>query len=394
MALPTSNIQSILSLHDQGQYGPFLSGGAIYVIAPPSVATSDVMVHKSTDPDASGFSEQDSGNRHSSGGAVQAVSAFQFGTDLHIASQDDNGDIDYSVFHMATDLWDTTIGTESVTTTPGNLQQIEKLLIGVRAGPDVLVMYSGESDNVMGRKARCDYARRESGSWTADIALDNGGEDEWIPGVIVMGSSDRTHFFFSNVALNAYQRTLTSGNSLESFPSAFHTNVDAFGDDTDNKFGNGTSYDDGGTERVRCVVSDDTVGDLSVELDSADSPTVSTGGTVNDATNVHPDLIRMSANGTDLHAMLVFGDILRDLNEDDGGWGTDIFVQTVSILDGLLGMTYIASSISTVNSGEEVLAYLYRVNTNPYFYNEVLLNPPDTALQDPIHGPGIIPFLR
>ena len=375
-----------------GDGGPYISGGAVYVVARGFTIT-DITVWKSTDPDASAFVEQDSGNAFSGASTIDSWASYQFGTDIHIVGQSVGGDVEYALFHMATDLWDGTIGTEAVTSglsinTPENISMV------VRAGPDVICQYTGNRDNVMGNKDRVDYARREGGSWTVDIAVDNGGANNYNPGTIVLGSSDRSHFFLGlgDTGGILHQRTLTSGNSFETWQTAFNIGGGSLG-----IFARGASYDDGGTERVRAAFSDNGNDGFMAELDSGDTPTTGTSGVASDNA-VFPssgfDSHRVVVDDAKiLHYVYIFsGSVWRDENDDDAGWGTDV-EEITSISAPLTGAAFFASSLSSVNSGNPVVAVLI-TDSGDVSYDEISLVAPTVFLQDPIHGPGIIPFLR
>jgi len=354
MALPVT-ISSVI-IPDQNYYiGPFLSGGNFYTVLLDSTDESLVEVHKATDPTSS-FSEQDSANKPNTTDDIRSMWVHQEGTDLHIVHGENDGTTTarygYSVFHMATDLWDGTIVNEEIEASVTTVATSQvSCSISVRSDGDVVVLYNGAIDTVHGApRQRVDYRRREGGTWSSAIAVDNAAEFNWFGSVIVRGSSDRMHFFFKNDTQDdAYQRTLTSGNSLEAFPSAGDTATDT----DEHIFGPGVSYDDGGTQRVRCPYADASAQISYAEFDSADTPGAFTvNADVGDNTvqllNRGP-VACLSADGTDEH-LLYADDTDQDLFHDKND-GTDD-----EILD---GVTINRISCNVYDRSGTRLAYVY-----------------------------------
>ena len=193
MALPVT-ISSV-QFPDQNYFvGPFKSGGNFYTVLLDGSDQSIIEVHKAADPTSS-FAEQDLGNKPNLTNNVLSMWAYQEGTDLHIAHQEATTQrVGYSVFHMATDLWHATIVDEAVITPSNVTDAAVAVSISYRASDEIpIILYAGTADTVHGGdRQRVDYARRTGGSWTVDIAVDDGAQYDWIGCVIVPGSSGMT----------------------------------------------------------------------------------------------------------------------------------------------------------------------------------------------------------
>ncbi len=374
MALPLT--LSGVQFPNQNYYcGPFLSGGNVYFVLLDATDASLVEVHKATDPTDS-FTEQDSGNKPNTTDDIKSMWVHQEGTYLHVVHGEfdgtDTARYGYSVFHMATDLWDGTLVDEEIEASVTVLATGDvSCSISVRSDGDVVVLYNGATDDLHGTdQHRVDYRRREGGTWSSAIAVDNAGANLWYGSVIVRGSSDRMHFFFTNDDLDdSFQRTLTSGNSLESFPSAGDSAVDTT---VLHRFVAGVSYDDGGTQRVRCPYIDGNAQISYAEFDSGDTPgafTINADVSDNictDNANLSPNAC-MAVDGTDEHLLYSNDDDAFDLYHDKND-GTD-----VEILDGVAIARISCNVYDRDAGGGTVLAYVYQ-DVATVKYNELLLS--------------------
>lgn len=363
MALPTtiSNVTSSATLLTPPR--PFISsGGNVYVVVVDSADNSIIEVHKATDPTSS-FTEQNSAGKPDLTNVASCLAVFPVGDVLHIASQESTtGRVGYHTFNMATDLW--AIVNETVTTSPGAVAN--SVGIAVRSDGDVIILYAGAFETVtMTNFRRVQYARRESASWTVDVAVDNGGSVNWFGSAsAILGSSDRVHFgFCDDTNSDAYQRCLRSDNSLETFPSAFDTAISSNANVFD--IGLGVAYDVAGTMKVRmpyCDLSDI----LAVAVfDSADTPSLSTSTGISDAAILRGRSMVCANKGSTLYALWIRNadsDGLYDANVNEGGWGTDT-VGTAGTLTAISANVY-------VRAGNYKLAYVMR-DGGAYKYNEV-----------------------
>jgi len=330
MALPTT-IAGVQVIAAARKCGGFLSsGGNVYIIFLDSTDASIVEAWKATDPTSS-FSEQNSAGKPDLTNLVIAIAAYQAGDVIHIVTKEaSTGRIAYHTFNMATDAWGTV--NEQVTATTFVVTG-ETVDIVLRSDGDVIVIYNGAQDTVtMSNFNRVKYARRESASWTANVAVDNAGSVSWNAGTAILGASDRTHFaFIDDDSDDAYQRTLTSANSLEAFPAAFDATIQSTAARAD--IGPGTSYVSGGATKVRFPYNNATAVWQAL-CDSADAPTVTIdGASFSDGAGLsrldgayYPTA--MAAHLTDLYAFWInasspFG-LFQDKNANGAGWGTDV----------------------------------------------------------------------
>ncbi|KKL97008.1 hypothetical protein LCGC14_1838770, partial [marine sediment metagenome] len=341
MALPvTIDSTNNPDVGEQNSYhGPFKSsGGNFYTILPGGAANSSARCYKATDPTSS-FTEQDITNRPilANISSFNALSwwVFQDGDSLHLVGQSASNDVYYARFDMSSDTWvEVDIGDRDILVdTTGGTQTARAVTIGVRStAGDIITTYQGDSDMVAGTEyERIDWNKSTAASngaaWAGPVSIDNGGEIDWTGCVIVPGSSDRMHVFFKDLTnSDGYQRTIRADDSLETFPSSFDAVIGGTG--FQYAFGAGASYDDAGTQRVRCPYRDITLGSVA-KLDSSDTPTLSVdaGITANAIDGIN--LGTVIALAVDIkNLQLLYGDqvsddLFRDTNDDDAGWGVD-----------------------------------------------------------------------
>jgi len=331
MALPVTITGLVGNLLTTSQ--PFISSsGNVYVFGRDSSDTDLLRAFKATDPTSS-FSNVGTDVDVQSGGTwpIVAIAAVQISDVIHIVTvvsfDLNNNSIYYHTFNMATDAWVTTNEGVKTNYLAATTDATKAISISARSDGDIIVIYNGSKEASMGSDYdRVKYARREGGTWTIDVALDSGGADHWYASGLVIGSSDRMHFFFVNGDLfDMFQRTLTSANVLETLPSAFDTSITATLLHTVQQ---GASYDDGGTQRVRYPVYDSTSSTInSAKLDSANAPTVTQDTDITGSTSVTVTQMvsSFSADGTTLwhtFASVTDGDLYTQSNEDDAGWST------------------------------------------------------------------------
>lgn len=226
MAFPTVVSSTADPYHGIG--GPFISSaGNVYIVSR-STTASDIAVWKAADPETS-FSAAAT-LTVTSGNTIRAINAYQVSDVLHIVTRDaaatNSNQIRYHTFNMATDAFVTS--NELVKTTYTQKGTVDESMVGIviRSDASKIILYEGPQVLADVQRARTYYARYLGAAWTADFALDNGGNVDWYPQELVLGSADRTHFFFLDyTTADLYQRTLTSANALETFPAAFDTTV-------------------------------------------------------------------------------------------------------------------------------------------------------------------------
>ena len=366
MALPTT-ISGVL-LPNSGQpffFGPFISGGNIYAVFEDSTTAGLLNVVKATDPTAS-FATQDASNAPDAGTTIVSLWAFQDGTDLKIVTATATGpEYRYHVFHMATDLWDGTLKNETIEDVKDQ-PPICAVSCAVRSDGDVIVLYNGDMDAVMGADwRRVDYARREP-SWTVGVNVAGDSlESSWVSGATIRGASDKMHFLYmDSTNADAYQRSLSSANSLGT-QHTLDTTVAALGGQV---FIPAVYYDDAGIERITIAYhdSDSTLQALVVENDG----TPGTPSNLSDAAVGQSRGCLAVENGTikKVHALFPdsgTSDLFYDVNQDEAGWGTD-----VEILD---AVTVSKLSCTVYDRSGTKLAYVYN-DGGTVKYNEKSLS--------------------
>jgi len=215
-----------------------------------------------------------------SGSAIQALWSVQHQNIIHIVTQQADGTpnnrVAYHAFDVKTDEWlisDEEVATSSLSTaTPG-------CTIGVRSTEEIVVAYTTRNTGI--RTSILYAIRAAGGGWTTDVVVADGPADavNYLNPVIVKGGDDRMHISFQDSTNDyAYQRTLRSDDTLETFPSPWDT-----GPKTSNYIiGQGISYVQGSVTKVRCPNRQPGFGGPSslaakvAEFDSADTPTVAT----------------------------------------------------------------------------------------------------------------------
>jgi hypothetical protein len=190
-------------------------------------------------------------------------------------------------FDMGADTWGTpaTVDSNSLVI-PGYGSQLQ---IMARSDGDLLVLYCGDQDSEMGSAYyRVDCARDEGSGWGNILSVDNspagGAEDDvsYFCGQIVKGSADRAHFFLvkdgGSGTGEAYQRTFTSANSLQSWPSAYDSATGMM-----EPHAHGINYYDGTNQLVRCpyLDADDKISYAEFVSSNTPTPTTNTGITDN-----------------------------------------------------------------------------------------------------------------
>ncbi len=380
MALPVS-FDSDLSVGTRNSSHPPFKGsdGEFYVVlrgTTGAAGTDNISLQNATDPTDS-FAEVAT-LEIVSGVELLSIWSVQDGDTVHVSMQDTNRDVYYSSADLSGDSLSAEVQIEAITT-PDDGPDANACSIAVEStGSDIVVAYQGDPDMEMGTEyARIDANRSDDSgaTWGGPISIDNAGADHWTGPVIVLGSSDRMHIFFKDDTNDdGYQRTLTSGDSLETFPSSFQANFP----NTNYNFGHGISYDDGGTQKVRCpfqILTGSNLGHTAL-LDSADAPTVTDEAVTgtNPSSGAGNTLIAgMASDGTDEHYLYADSstqDLFRDVNTGSG-WGTD-----TEVLDAIT-CNHVSPNVYD-RSGQK-LAYIYD-DGGTVKYNEVVLGAAATTI--------------
>ena len=374
MALPTTITGLSTSPNKYSQ--PFISsGGNVYVVGRDTSTTSLIRAFKATDPTSS-FSNVGTDFNLTSSHSLETLVAIQSGDNIHVATTDSSAGsltILYHVFSMSSDSWTTTNESILGSTSVVNSSALSMLGISIRSDGDVIVTHNGSTDKIMGTDYdRAKYSRRESGSWTSDVDLgDVSASVNYYASGVVIGGSDRMHFFFVDDTNNdMYQRTLNSSNSLETLPSAFDTTVST----TELALMQlGVSYDSGGTIKVRYPISDATASVAnSAKLDSnTDTPTVTQDTGITGATAVNTGAyfrLTFTADGTTLwHSFQAADhDLYTQSNADDAGWDAPVeFYDDAGALSGHRANIYTRGST-------KVLAFVMTAGSSIKYHEKTL----------------------
>lgn len=371
MALPVTI--SDVSFPSENYYiGPFLSSaGNVYVI-PRRASTGRIEAQKATDPTSS-FSIVSAGTGPLvQAGTLTSAWCYQVVDVIHLAFLDfgASSSLSYCNFDMSTDTW---TAEEVVLLAFDNGPQTaatDSVSIGVRSDGDVIVLYNGDGDAIMGTDyARVDYARKESGSWTTGIPVDGAGEDHWHGASIVMGASDRAHLFYRNDDLDdGYHVTLTSANNLQT-PTAF----DATGaNDHAHMFGKGVAFASGADTKIRVPYTDSTNKVSIAGFVSADNPTVSVVATdVSDTTLGNPTRSYDLAVDVDKQWLLYVEGSTGDLWRVNTGADNDTWDSDVELLDAV-NISELSSNIYQRGT-DIVFAYIYN-DGGTIKYNEYVIS--------------------
>lgn len=335
MAFPTTVSTLVAPYHGLG--GPYVSStGNVYIITR-SNSTADITVFKASDPTSS-FSSVAS-LTVTSGNTVRAVAGYQVGDDIHIVTRDASAATDnqirYHVFSLASDTFTTSNTLVKDTYTTASAVDESNVDIVVRSDGDIIIMYEGPQVLADIQRKRVYYARHLGAAWSADIALDNGGNAHWVPGGMVLGSADRTHFFFKDETNNdAYQRCLTSANALETFPSTFDATVGGTSDDMMQR-GVAYSASAGGTLVVFPYFNSFTPDVNSVAFTSVDAPTPVVTTDIASATELatsfrHAFPLAVDDNTVYFTFYRSASGICVNTNIDNAGWGSATAIQAGS----------------------------------------------------------------
>lgn len=378
MAFPTTvTTDGIANL---GAAGPYLSsGGNVYTIVMDD-QQFDLRALKGSDP-ATAFSSVGVDVVIGAGSdLIRAMDAYQVSDKIHVLTKNceafNNGPVDirYHIFNMATDSWSTTneMVKTNMSAEAGLFIWEAPVGITVRADGVVIACYNGLYETIATvNYDRVYYARRIGGTWSADIALGTAGvAASWSPGRAISGSNNRVHFIMQDATnQDLYQRTITSGYSMEALPAPFETTIDE-----------GAAHDQRG---VYCTALDAIsmpfytgwqTFDRAV-FASADVPTVSVDQDITSATLAltvpiaHE--ISHAVDGTDVWSAFIdtSNDIYVHKNTSGTGWTSPTSIVTGS-----------ASAVYTsvyVRGAAKVLGILY-MDVNPT-YTEYTLSVSNAA---------------
>lgn len=364
--------------------GPFISsGGSVYIISPVDGTEDELACVKATDPtDDSTWAEQDSVNRphNPDNETYQQVIVRQEGDLLHVATyytvldMSATPHVEYHRFDMSTDSW---VETNTMVVDNGNAIAGGDPGFGfvVRDNGDRIILYNQGGGQSMGtRVGRVSYALWDGSTWSVDNPVDNGGSDDWETAGAVLGASGRVHFYLVEQGTTSlYHRSLSSTNTLNTLQDT------GFICEWGANMGDGFSWDDGGTIRVRMPFEQD---GLVLQHPSVADPSFTTAdfadNQVRETQNgVILHVLRHRASDASHHALYVDStdfDLWRDVNEGSG-WGTDTEIVVGSIDE-------LAANIFDRNGDK--LAFVY-ADSDVVHYDEVDLAA-GTTFQQSVSG--------
>ena len=397
MALPVTIAADVGA--QNSYHGPFKSSaGGFYVILKDDTAVEAWKADGDDPTDA--FTEQDITD-HPLTGSTSSMWIDQKDDVLYFIEQKTDGDVIHAQFDMANDVWiEITVGQEW--NQPVNLLTETQALacsIAVRGGAtgEIVIAYQGNPSTNKDMGGSFEYVSYavsdDSGvgaSWSvdnrvADVEENSPSEVDFTGPVIVRGTgtlgSERIHFFFKDDTNNdAYQRTLSGADALETFPSAFDDAVD----ESSNVYIFGRGVELEGV--IYCPYRDDISIVNIASFVSADAPIIETTAGVSD-TSAESGEYGLALDGSDLHMVyvdVVTDDIFRDINTGSG-WGTDE--------DILVAVTATGISINIYDRDGPKLAYVYddagtvKYNEKPITHTFALLSDVNMGKQNSFHGP-------
>ena len=346
----------------KGWCGPFVDGNDnVYVIK------QNDMWKAGTDPLVDAWTIQDAANDPNIAIGSGELAAWQDGTEIHYVAYDStDARYEYSRFrtsdHASADTW---ANQDEVIDTPTNAPTTPACFIAVRSDGDVIVLYNGDTDKIMGVDyERVDYARREGGTWTSGINVHGDGlEQSFLASGIGRDSSDYIHFAFGASAGSCLSKSLSAANALSGLVTVSSDS------DADPTMASPTVVfnDRAGADVMTFAYRVAATGEWESRAvrDRTNSElTASMSGTDADA-DPH---ICLAVDGDDVYA--VYRDDGDDINyqkkADQGAWGEITTVSTAT------APTEISANVID-HGGGKVLAVVY-ADTNTY-YDELYIGP-------------------
>lgn len=363
MAYPVT-LSDIDFVHPQPN--PFKVGGSFYIVARDASTTTAIKVLKADSDDPSGtWAEQDAANRPddtTSGNTLfSSLHAIADGSTIHIISHVHGtvaGYARYHTFDTSTNTWSIK---DEIIISAANVGGVASVCaIGVRSDGDVLVVYSGISEKIMGVDYdRVYLARREGGVWTVNIDPTSIGKTEVhlrTPFAIMADqTNDRFHVFWTNETdLEIAYATYLSDNTFGHQNTLIDASVATVADQRNAL--DAVSFDDGGT-KIR-LLYEDIDGSLNTagfaDADSPGAPTITDG--INDSGNV--DSAALALDGITQHALFQHSGDTTIIRHDQTGAGDDAWGTDEDELDSASAVVVYAAEVWD-NVGATELAYLY-----------------------------------
>ena len=214
--------------------GPFIAAtginsGSVYACYQDQ-GNGDYRMFQNPDVDVNSFTEVDCANRPAGPNVRATLWAAQTSSHVHVVTQAGRTDNSsnfprYHSFDVRSNLWDVI---NEVIEDPGN-KECDFNFIGaglaIRADGEIVCMFCGQQDTVHGtNRLRVDYSIRSSNAtWIPPVAIDEGGQIDYISGQPIVGSGNHVHFNYHTADAgndrDCFQRTVNSANVLETHPT-------------------------------------------------------------------------------------------------------------------------------------------------------------------------------
>jgi len=329
-----------------GHHSPFKSSaGNFYAIA---LGVLDVLdkkleVFRATDSTGAWIVQDESNAPEWNTSFPAVISAIQAGDVIHIATDVGGVKYEYHSFDMSSNTWGVV---EETIETPTNAPTLAWISIAVRSDGDVVVVYAGDTDQVMGgKKERVDANVRTGGTWGGPIALDAAGDIHYGNPNCVLGASDWIHCLWQLTTATADPPTAwqaTRGRSIDPSDDSLSTVDNSTHDTSSLLLGQPhlVSYNDGGTQKISLNDASDGGALLKtlacvetsniIVLPPGDGDTEGMGVAIWTPGNLV--ILSVAELGTDLHVLFAGGgslgsdqDLYYGTSSDDGAsWTTAI----------------------------------------------------------------------
>lgn len=344
--------------------------------------------YKTSDPSGGSWTAQDTSNNPDvATHTLEFFSCFQVSNTIHIViAWLGGGNIDYRyyTYHMSShatnpDTWQVDELVETPTNSPvfSSLDQPACDLV-VRSNGDVIVLYNGDMDKVMGIDyMRADYAKRTGvATWSTGNAIDAAGEVSYGIVSAVLAESDRVWFDYTNfTATELIQESINSSDTQQGLATIETDCFSSVAERITEDFSNLVYYDDDGTAVVCRVYTDNPANDLYARYTRG--TTLQTRGSVTTANGIDATPC-LAVKNKIVYCVFINGtnDVAYRANDDEGGWdGTDTIIHNLS------GVPRGISARNINYGGDDFLGVIYYDpdTTSGIYYTEISIGAPPTT---------------
>jgi len=381
MALPVT-ITNVDQLNRQaaGRARPYIStagaGAAVYCFFRGALAGDgdEMKAYKSANPDTTSFTQQDFVQEGGSSSWSNIGTFRQDDTDdeIHVVNSTGAEEIFYHIFDMSTDTF-TTENEQLTSAVQASPFGLKVLAVALETNGDVIVVYQGAEEDDMGLRQRIDYARRVGGTWTSNLAVDDGGKFDYFSSGIVRGVSDLFHItYHDNTNSDALHKSV---QDVDGTLSAVETLSDSATTTGEHMVNNPVYYDDAGTERITVAFRRSTGGSQGRSAEVEDDGTPLAAETFASDVDLFTESSRLHAGSAlavdqktvwAIWAQGADNDIFVNFNVNSGGWDSEVEEKDAVTADAVSANVY-------ERDGNIVLAYLYSLNGDDAFYEERFL---------------------